>query len=62
MNDDVYYRRPPLASYICTEAIYGLFYSLKTKGYVKSAPNGEVSEAQVLNNLYICISLNFCDY
>lgn len=35
-------RRPPLSSYMCMEAIYGLFYSLKSKGYVKSFPNGEV--------------------
>ena len=37
-------RRPPLSSYMCMEAIYGLFYSLKSKGYVKSFPNGEVSK------------------
>ena len=49
-NNNTHCRRPPLALYMCTEAIYGLFYSLKSKGLVKSLPNGEVRalQAQIL--------------
>ena len=45
-NNNTHYRRPPLALHMCTEAIYGLFYSLKSKGLVKSLPNGEVCDLQ----------------
>ena len=45
-EENASYRRPPLSSYMCMEAIYGLFYSLKSKGYVKSFPNGEVSKCK----------------
>ena len=49
----MHYRRLPLASYACTEAIYGLYYSLKSKGLVKSLPNGEVCDVQVYVKLVL---------
>ena len=44
-------RRPPLASYMCTEGMYGLYYTLKSKGLIKSFPNGEVR-----NTAYVYVS------
>ena len=47
-NCNIHYRRPPLTSYMCVEAIYGLFYALKSRGIVKSFPNGEVCEVKCM--------------
>ena len=39
---NVYCRRAPLAAYMCMEAIYAVYYALRSRGVVTSVPHGEV--------------------
>ena len=42
-----HYRRAPLTAYMCTEALYAVFYALKSRGIVTPLPHGEVRYAGV---------------